>query len=126
MAQFDKVMESVSETLYGDERLRSNLTDAEAKIVLDWAQQWIGSQVNAARDEASAKQIAQNELTRVRQTVGAINTFAKNSGTLRLADGVAVIEPAVTGKTPLTRGEILALLTTLTGATWQMRVSKKR
>ncbi len=125
MAQFDKVMQSVAETLYSDERLRSNLVDSEAKIVLEWAQQWISAQVNAARDEASAKQIAANELARVRQTLGAINTWAKSSGTRRLTDGVAAIQPFVTGANALPRDQILALLSALAGAKLPMRTAKK-
>ncbi len=123
VAVFERVMEKVTETLYGDEQLRSNLTDDEAKIVLDWARQWIGAQVSAARDEASAKQIAQSELTRVRKTVRAINTFAKPPGVLRLADGVAGIESSLVGSVPLSREQVLALLVTLAGAAWQLRLA---
>lgn len=124
MGKFDKVIESVSECLYGDERLRSNLTDGEAKIVLTWAQNWIGERINTARDEAMAKQIAQNELARVQPTLLAINALAKKPGVPRLSDAVSALDPTLKGGKPLTREETFGTLTALTGAVWKMRAGK--
>jgi hypothetical protein len=121
MAQFDKIAQSAAESLYEDERLRSNMTDGEAKVVLDWALGWISSQVNAGRDEASAKQIAQSELARVRQTVNAINALAKQPGPLRLSDAIAALDASLPSNRAFSREEIFSLLTVLTSATWQMR-----
>lgn len=121
MAQFDKIAQSAAESLYEDERLRSNMTDGEAKVVLDWALGWISSQVNAGRDEASAKQIAQSELARVRQTVNAINALAKQPSPLRLSDAIAALDASLPSNRAFSREEIFSLLTVLTSATWQMR-----
>lgn len=120
MAQFDKIIQNAAESLYGDERLRSNLTDSEAKVVLDWAVNWITEQVNAARDEASAKQVAQNELVRVRQTAIALNALAAKSDTLRLADALAAVASAQPSAT-LTREQVLSLATSFASVLWQMR-----
>ncbi len=123
MAQFDKIIQNAAEKLYEDERLRSNLTDSEAKIVLDWAAGWITQQVNAARDEAGATQVAQNELARVRQTTTALNALAAKDATPRLADAIAAIDAggAQTSAT-LTREQVLSLATTLATSLWTMRV----
>ena len=124
MGKFDKVIESVSECLYGDERLRSNLTDGEAKIVLTWTENWIRERVNTARDEAMAKQIAQNELARACQVLQSINALAKKPGVPRLPDAVGALDAALKGGKPLTREETFGALTALTGAVWKMRAGK--
>lgn len=123
MAQFDRIIQNAAEKLYEDERLRSNLTDSEAKIVLDWAAGWITAQVSAARDEASAKEVAQNELARVRQTTTALNALAAKDATPRLADVIAAIDAggAQTSAT-LTREQVLSLATTLATSLWTLRV----
>jgi hypothetical protein len=121
MGKFDKVMASISECLYGDERLRSNLTDSESKIILMWAENWIRERTNMARDETMAKQIAQNELTRACQVLQTINALAKNPGAPRLTDAVGALDAALKGGKPLTREETFGALTALTGAVWKMR-----
>lgn len=126
MAQFDTIIQNASESLLEDERLRSNLTDSEAKVVLDWALEWISAQVNAARDEASAKQIAQSELVRVRQIMSTINALAKQPGPLHLADAVAALDALLQANRVLTREEIFSLLTALTSALWQMRAGTRQ
>jgi hypothetical protein len=73
----DAILQSVAEQLMEDERLRSNLDDDQAKIVLDWAIAWMGAQVNAAADAPAAAQIAGAELGRVRDVLKAINAAAK-------------------------------------------------
>ena len=80
MATFDKIIQSAAENLYGDERLRSNLTDDEGKIVLDWALGRISVQVNAAHHEVAAKLAAQKELARVRPVVAALNASIRQAG----------------------------------------------
>ncbi len=120
MAPFDKVMQNVAESLYGDERLRSNLADDEAKIVLDWALGRITARVKAARDESTARQLAQNELARVRPVLTAINSLAKKPGPLRLADAAAAIEPSLAAQ-QLSRAEIIELLTLIADKIWLAR-----
>jgi len=124
MALFENVIQRAAEKLYEDERLRSNLTDSEAKVVLDWATGWINERVSAARDEASAKQIAQGELGRVRQTVSAMNALAAKPGTLRLADAIATLDAALSAKQAYTREEVFALITALTSAAWKLRAGR--
>ncbi len=58
MASSYRIAEKVSEGLYEDERLRSNLTDSEAEIVYKWASDWITAQVDAAADESAANETA--------------------------------------------------------------------
>jgi hypothetical protein len=112
MPSFDKMIQNAAEKLYGDERLRSNLTDNEAKVVMDWAMGWITEQVNAARDGTSAEQIAQTEMARVRQTVNGWNALAAKDATPRLADAIAAIDAgSVQASAALTREEVLALAT---------------
>ncbi|MDE3088411.1 MAG: hypothetical protein KGJ80_03350 [Chloroflexota bacterium] len=122
MPPFDKIVQNAVEKLYEDERLRSNLTDSEAKIVLDWATTWITDQVNAARDEASASQVAQNEFARVRQTAAALNALAAGNATPRLADVIAALEQSIQPQQTLTREQVLSLATTLASALWAPRV----
>ena len=123
--QFENIVQRVTENLYEDERLRSNMTDNEAKVVLDWATGWIGERVNAAIDEASAKQIAQNELARVKQTVTAFNVLTKKPGTLRLADAFAALGAAVApASATMTREQVLSLTATLISALWKMQAKK--
>ncbi len=124
MPPFDKGVQNATEKLYEDERLRSNLTDREAKIVLDWAERWVTEQVSAARDETAAKQIALNELTRVRQTATALNALAAQDATPRLADALAAIAPGAQASTTMTREEVLALATTLASALWKLRAGR--
>jgi hypothetical protein len=123
VAPFDKITQNAAENLYGDERLRANLADDEAKIVLDWALGRISAQVNTAHDEAAAKLAAQKELARVRPIVAAINALGKKPGTPRLADAVAAIEPSLAASKPLSRAETMALLTAIADKMWQVRPS---
>lgn len=119
MGQFDSTIQRAVEKLYEDERLRSHLTDDEAKIVLGWAEQWLTAQIAAARDAAAAAQIAQTEMTRVRQSVNALNGLAAKPGMLNLADAVAAIQPAVQAQTAATRLQVFKLVTGLLTALWR-------
>ena len=118
---FEKIIERVTEPLYEDEQLRSNLTDDEARVVLDWAVHWIEEQMGPAKDESSAKQSAQRALVRVRPVISAINAFAVQPGELRLSDAVAVLEPVLAGNQKLSRPQVFGLLTILAGATWRVQ-----
>ncbi len=125
MAPYDKIVEGVAENLTGDERLRSNLTDDEAKIVLDWALGRIRSRVEDAHDETNARQLVQNELARVRPVLQAINSFAKKPGTPRLADAVTAVESSLSAGKPLTRAETFGLLTGIVDTIWLLRSQRK-
>ena len=118
---FEKIIQRVAEPLYEDEQLRSNLTDDEAKIVLDWAARWIQEQVGPAKDETSAKQIAQRALARVRPVISAINALAAQSGEWRLADAVAALEPSLKIGQPVPRTQVFEWLTVLASALWRVQ-----
>ena len=115
-----RIAESATEALYEDERLRSNLTDTEANVVLKWASDWLTAQVSAASDATAAQQIAQNETARLRPFLTALNALGKQGPELDLAKAVAATAPGL-GDTTFTREEILTLLITLAGAAWQLR-----
>ncbi len=119
MELFDKTIQQATERLYEDERLRSHLTDAEAKIVLGWAQNWIATQVQAADNETSAQQIAQSEFTRVRQTVGVMNSLAAKEGTLNLAQAIAALEPQVKMQQTPSREDVFRMLTEWVTVMWR-------
>ncbi len=118
-----RAAETAAEALYEDERLRSNLADGEANIVLKWATDWITEHVNAASDDATAQKIAQSEVARVRAALSTFNALGKQTADLRLAPAVSTLEPVLRGNRPLTREEIFSLLTALTTAAWQLRQS---
>jgi hypothetical protein len=118
---FDKIIQNVAGSLYEDEQLRSNLTDSEAIVVLDWAAQWIEEQVGLAKDETSAKQVAQRALARVRPVISAINALAAQPGEVRLADWVAALEPSLKNGQTVTRIQVFKLLTILASATWRVQ-----
>ena len=118
---FEKIIQRVAEPLYEDERLRSNLADDEAKVVLDWAVHWIEEQMVPAKDESSAKQLAQRALERVRPVISAIDAFAAHPGELRLSDAVAALESLLVGNQKLSRPQVFGLLTILAGATWRVQ-----
>ena len=71
------IFQTIAEQLMEDERLRSNLDDDQAKIVLDWAIAWLGAQIHAARDAVAAQQIGRDELARVRDALKAVNAAAR-------------------------------------------------
>jgi hypothetical protein len=119
--KYEQAVRSAAESLYGDERLRSNLTDGAAKVILDWAVAWVAGQVNGARDELGAKQIAQNELTRVRQVASALNALAAKNTTPRLDEAIAVIRASASTSASFTSEQVLSLATTFTAALWKNR-----
>lgn len=134
MATPDKSVESASESLFGDERLRSNLTDDEANLVLNWATGWLDRRATLSppppgaavvAKAAGGKRVGQADIDRVRQAVSAINGVARKSGTPRLADAVAEIVPPLAGSQPLTRQEVLSLLTVLAQSLLEMRAPRK-
>lgn len=121
MQKYEQAVQSAAESLYGDERLRSNLTDSEAKVLLDWAVSWVAAQVNAARDEVGAKKIAQTELVRVRQVAGALNALAAKNAAPHLDEVIAAIRSGAQSSTALKTEQVLSLATSFTAALGKMR-----
>ena len=118
---FEKIIQRTTEPLYEDEQLRPNLTDSEATVVLDWAARWIEERVSLAKDETSAKQVAQRALARVRPVIRAINALAAQPDEVRLADAVAALEPSLKIGQTVTRTQVFKLLTILASATWRVQ-----
>ncbi len=116
-----RAVESASEALYEDERLRSNLTDREASIILEWATAWLEEKAAAAKDEASAQRIVQAERPRLRAALLALNDLAQDAEEGSLAAAVVALEPILTGGNPFNRDELLSLMTMLLSAAWRLR-----
>jgi len=121
MDEFDQITHRALERLYEDERLRSHLSDDEAKIVMGWAQSWIETQVSAADDPAHAAQIAQSEMARVCATVSAMNALGAKPGELTLAQAIAALEPQVKIQQTIPRENIFKILTELISTLWRMQ-----
>jgi alkylhydroperoxidase family enzyme len=121
MATFDKVVSKAAENLLGDERLRSNLTDDEAQVAMDWALARVKAQANAAKDEAGANKVTQGELARVRAVLSSVNQLLAKPGTPRLSDTVAAVETLLQSGKPFNRQEIIKLVTALAGAAASLR-----
>jgi transposase-like protein len=73
MSTFESIVQRAAEQLMENERLRSNLTDDEANTLLDWAIEWLESQVDKSPDEVTARQAAQAEVARLRPAMQEIN-----------------------------------------------------
>ncbi len=102
----DAILQGVAEQLMEDERLRSNLDDDEAKIILDWAIAWLGAQITPAADAPTAAQIAGAELARVRDALKAVNASAKESSAA-VPEIFAALRDAKSRPTP---AQLLAML----------------
>lgn len=75
------------ESLFEDERLRSNLTDAEAQVLLDWAQAQVEEAANATTrmaDAAAAQASIDTVLRQVRAAIREINDLTGDKD--RLSD----------------------------------------
>jgi len=116
-----KIVRRATDQLYKDERARSNLTDDEARVVLDWAARWIEEQALAAPDEASAESAAQQALARVRPVIRALNTLAAQPDELRFADALNALEPSLQVSRSMRRAPLFQVLTALTSAVWKIQ-----
>ncbi len=121
MASFDKVVSSAAENLLGDERLRSNLTDDVAKVAMDWALARVQGQANSARDEATAKQNVQGELTRVRPILIAVNQVFAKQAAPNVADVVAALKPLLQTNKAFALPEVIRLASALASAAAPIR-----
>lgn len=108
--------ERASESLFEDEKLRSNLTDAQANLLLTWASDWLTAQISAAQDDASAQRIAQNKGQAVRKVVATLNGLAQK-GAFTTAQGMALLDPLLKKDKSLSRQDLSALLDKMTNAT---------
>ncbi len=116
MASFDKVVSSAAENLLGDERLRSNLADNVAKVAMDWALARVQAQASSAKDEATAKQNVQSELTRVRPVLIAVNQVFAKQAVPNVPDLVAALRPLLQVNKAFALPEVVRLATALASA----------
>ncbi len=110
-----RIAERASESLYEDEKLRSNLTDTQAETVLGWASDWLDKQVNAAPNDAAAQKIAQTQGQKVRKIVSALNSLARN-GDFTTDQGMTALEPLLKRDKSFSRDELVSLLDKLTNS----------
>ncbi len=110
MAPFERIVSRIAEQLLEDERLRSNLTDAEAKTVLDWGLMWLERQIAQARDEEQARRIAASAALRVRQVLETINEGTATRQKGDLSSALKRIEALLSREQGPTRAEIAAAM----------------
>jgi hypothetical protein len=91
MGVYDQVIQRAAEKLMEDERLRSNLTDDEANLLLNWAIEWVKRRVSAAPDEATACQTAQAEIARLRPAMAKINDLLAGDKTPSLVNAIQIL-----------------------------------
>lgn len=118
---YGKIADRAITQLHADERLYANLTDDEAKVVFDWAAQWIEEQIVLTPDEPSAEQAAQAALNRVRSVLMTINTMAAQSDELKLENAIVTLAPALNINQGMSRVKLFKLLTTLTSSAWKIQ-----
>lgn len=75
MASFESQIESSLEQLQMDERLRSNLIDAEANLLLEWATLRLTHSAEAITDEAIGVETVRTETRRVKSALRNINAL---------------------------------------------------
>jgi hypothetical protein len=121
MGAHDKVIQGAAERLMEDERLRTNLTDEEAKQLMDWALAWLEARVFKAPDEVTARQTAQTEMTRLRPAISKINGLLGGDKLPTLANAVQALGlPATkTATNPLDRKGLIRALTTQLAESWR-------
>jgi hypothetical protein len=73
MSTFENIVQGAAEKLMEDERLRANLTDDEANVLINWAIEWLEGHMAKASNEAAARQAVQAEVNRLRPAMQKIN-----------------------------------------------------
>jgi len=86
MSKYEGVVQSAAEKLLEDERLRGNLTDDEANLLVNWAIERLESRVDRAQDETTARATAQAEVARLRPAMSKINALLAGGKTPTPAD----------------------------------------
>ena len=121
MGAYDKVMQSTAEKLMEDERLRTNLADDEAKLLMDWALAWMEGRVFKAPNEAVAQQLAQTELARLRPAMSKINNLLKGDKMPALTNATQALglPAAKTATNPLDRKGLIRILTARLAESWR-------
>jgi hypothetical protein len=119
--RFEKVVRGAVEKLMGDERLRSNLSDDEANILLDWLVKRIEASVSKAFDESAARQIAQAEVTRLRASASKINDLLVGGKLPALPEGIKAmgLRPTDIVTKPLDRAGFIRAMTAQLSDEWK-------
>jgi hypothetical protein len=112
LSSFENKIELSLEQLLEDERLRSNLLDAEAKLLFDWATARLTGSVSALEDEAAALEALRTETRRVRQTLRTINDLLDDDRLPTPPESLAALN------LPTTAGPDLLLPDRLTFIQW--------
>jgi len=120
VSAYEKVVQSAAEKLMEDEQLRSNLTDDEANILVNWAIEWLEGRVTKARDEAAARQMALAEAARLRVVMQKINGLLAEdkTPTVALALKTLGLGPATATSTSLDRKALVRSLTAQLTRAW--------
>ena len=123
MGAHDKVIQGAAERLMEDERLRTNLTDEEAKQLMDWALAWLEARVFKAPNEAMARQIAQTEMTRLQPAMSTINDLLGGGKMPALTNAIRALglPSTKTATNPLDRKGLIRALTTQLAESWRKR-----
>jgi hypothetical protein len=124
MGRYDGVVESAVEKILEDERLRGNLTDDEANLLVNWAVGWLENCVAGARDETAARAAALAEVARLRPAMSKINALLEAGKTPTAADVAQALGlPAsrATSQALLDRKALIQTLTTQLTKEWGKR-----
>jgi hypothetical protein len=89
--KFEKTVQNAAEKLMEDERLRSNLDDSEANLLVNWAIGWVRQRVSVSGDQAAAQQVQQAELARLRPTMSSINALLADGKTPNLVSATQAL-----------------------------------
>jgi hypothetical protein len=119
MGAYEKVVQGAAEKLLEDERLRANLDDEEANLLVNWAIEWLEGSVTKARDEATARQIAQKEATRLRPAMQKINDTLSESKTSSPSAGAVSFGLSAPGAAPRDRKALIRKMTTELAEAWR-------
>jgi hypothetical protein len=121
MSTYEKLVQSAAEKLMEDERLRTNLADDEAQLLVNWAIAWLQDHIARARDESAARQVAQAETTRLRSAMQRINDVLAEGKTPALIVALKELglpSPAKTTRTALDRKGMIRALTSRLAESW--------
>lgn len=110
MGAFEKVVQSTAEKLLEDERLRTNLDDEEADLLVNWAIEWLEGRISSAHDESAARQIAQKEFKRLRPAMQKINDALAESALPVSSDAAVSFGQPALGAAPGTPPDRKALV----------------
>jgi hypothetical protein len=122
MSNFESIVQSAAEKLMEDERLRANLTDEEANILVNWAIEWLEGHMAKASNEAAARQAAQAEVTRLRVAMQKINDLLVGDQAPVLSAAVKAfgLPPALTAASKaLDRKALIRSLTAQLAEAWR-------